>query len=262
MSRWLDYASKFEEGVENKYFEARSSYQTLTNLKSVLSEKSGKMTFLLGEPGSGKTYLLNYLLHDTELENRPILFETPVLTPKNFLMRLIKHMNAAPLGEEIEILKEQAEHIYSDKKTLVMLDEAQLLSDEMMEFLRILSDSKVFWIVFAMHEEEGKEILKKSHFKSRPHKLIELGQLTKDEAQMYINTQLIFSNDQKTLDFHQNNANMIFKLCNGNFRYLKKLIYTQFDLLHEAQVSDMKNFHEPSKRLLKMAAIDIGLINV
>lgn len=262
MSRWLEYASQFEEGTQNPYFEVRSAYHALSNLKNSLNDKSGQMTFLLGRPGSGKTYLLNYLLKDEELQNRPVLFETPVLSPKSFLTRIIRHKKASPVSEEIDALKEQAEALYSTEKTLILLDESQLLSDEMLEFLRILCDSRLFWIVCAMHEEEGKNILKKSHFKSRPHGLIELGKLSRDEMELYVNTQLIFSNDTNILDFHQKHAKKIYTLSDGNFRYLKKLMYTEFSLLHEAQQSGMKKFQKPSKCLLNMAAIDIGLIDV
>ena len=79
---------------------------------------------------------------------------------------------------------------------------------------------------------------------------------------MYINTQLVFAHDKYVLDFHQRHAKKIYNLTQGNFRYLKKLIYTEFTLLHEAQETGVKRFQEPSKCLLNMAAIEIGLIDV
>jgi len=262
MSKWLEYASAFEEGTQNSYFEVRSAYQAISSVKKLLNNKKGQIIFLLGQPGSGKTFLLNHLAKDEELEHKPVLFETPVSSPKAFFIRLIKHMRQTPLSDDLESLKEQAEVLYADKKTLILLDEAQLINEETIEFVRILSDSRLFWIVCAMHEKEGREILEKSHFKSRPHKVIELGQLSFKESNMYINTQLIFSHDKSILDFHQAQAKRIHKLSNGNFRYLKKLIYTEFTLLHEAQEMNMSKFQEPSKALLTMSAIDIGLINV
>jgi len=262
MSRWLEYAAQFEEGTQNPYFEVRSAYQALAGVKRLLTQDKGQMIFLLGQPGSGKSYLLNHLLKDEELENRPVLFETPVSSPKAFFIRLIKHMRHEPLSDDLESLKEQAEVLFADKKTLIMLDEAQLINEETLEFVRILSDSRLFWIVCAMHEEEGQAILNKSHFRSRPHKVIELGQLSAKESDMYINTQLIFTHDKSILDFHQAHAKKIYQLSKGNFRYLKKLIYTEFSLLDEAQELGLKRFEEPSKALLIMAAIEIGLINV
>lgn len=262
MSKWLKYTDAFEEGTQNPYFEVRSAYQALTSVKKLLKDKKGQMIFLLGQPGSGKTYLLNHLLKDEELENKPVLFETPVSSPKAFFIRLIKHMRQTPIGDDLESLKEQAEVLYGDKKTLILLDEAQLINEETLEFVRILSDSRLFWIVCAMHEEEGREILAKKHFKSRPHKVVELGKLSFKESDLYINTQLIFAHDKSILDFHQRNAKRIYKLSDGNFRYLKKLMYTEFSLLHEAQELNMKKFQEPSKALLTMSAIEIGLINV
>ena len=262
MSKWLEYAQKFEEGTQNPYFEVRSAYQALSSVKKLLTDKKGQMIFLLGQPGSGKSYLLNHLLKDVELEHKPVLFETPVSSPKALFTRLIKHMKHEPLSDDVEALKEQAQSLYADKKTLIMLDEAQLINEETLEFVRILSDSRLFWIVCAMHEEEGREILNKSHFKSRPHKVIELGTLSDKESDMFVSTQLIFANDKSVLDFHQRQAKKIYTLSKGNFRYLKKLIYTEFSLLHEAQEMGSKKFQEPSKCLLTMAAIEIGLINV
>lgn len=262
MSKWLKYASQFEEGTGNPYFEARSAYQALATVKKLLKEKKGQITFLLGQPGSGKSYLLNQLLNDEELEHKPLLFETPVSSPNSFLKYLLKHKNEVPVSDELESLKEQVQTLYADTKTLILLDEAQLINEETIEFIRILSDSRLFWIVCAMHEEEGREILAKSHFKSRPHKVIELGKLSFKESDRYISSQLIFSQDKSVLDFHQRHAKKIHTLCDGNFRYLKKLMYTEFSLLHEALEMNMKRFQEPSKALLTMSAIEIGLIDV
>lgn len=262
MSRWSEHASLFEEGGESPYFEVRSAYAALSTITSSLEQKLGQMIFLIGQPGSGKTYLLNHLKNTQKTSNPPLLFETPLLTPLTFLRRLVEHHGEVPAGLEIEELKQQAQELYKEKKTLVMLDEAQLLSDEMLEFVRILSDSRLFWIVFAMHEAEGRKILQQSHFKSRPHTLIELGKLSAKELDIYLNTQLIFSKDSAVLKFHQRHAKKIYTLTQGNFRYLKKLLYTEFMLLHEAQEMGMKKFQEPSKCILCMAAIEIGLINV
>jgi len=262
MSRWLEYAQVFEEGTQNPYFEMRSAYQALKQIHKYVTQKQGQMIFLLGEPGSGKTFLLHQLLKDKTLKHAPVLFETPLSIPKAFFKRLLKHMRQTPLSDDLESLKEQVEVLYSDKKTLILLDEAQLINEETIEFVRILSDSRLFYIVCAMHEKEGRQILEKSHFKSRPHHVIELGKLSYKESDLYLNTQLIFSKDHTVLDFHQKNSKRIYKLCKGNFRYLKKLIFTQFSLLDEAQEMNMTKFQEPSKKLLSMSAIEIGLINV
>lgn len=262
MSRWLEHALLFEEGAQSPYFEVRTAYTALSTINSAFKQKLGQMIFLIGQPGSGKTYLLNHLKNTQETSNPSLLFETPLLTPLTFLRRLIEHHGETPAGTEIEELKKQAQEIYKEKKTLIMLDEAQLLSDEMLEFIRILSDTRLFWIVLAMHETEGREILQQAHFKSRPHTLIELGKLCVKELDIYLNTQLIFSKDSSVLKFHQGQVKKIYALTQGNFRYLKKLLYTEFMLLHEAQEMEMKKFQEPSKCLLNMAAIEIGLINV
>ncbi len=262
MSRWLEYASGFEETIDAPYFKARSAYGTLESVKKSLYEKHGQMTFLLGSPGSGKTFLLNQLLKDETLANRPLLFDTPVLTPKSFLVRLLMHRDVEPQSDDIDRLKIEAQELYCGQKTLILIDEAQLLSDEMFEFLRILSDTRCFRIVFSMHETEGHAILQKPHFKSRPYKLVELGLLSSDEIELFISTQLKPTEDRQVLDFHDGHIKRIHKLTQGNFRYLKKLIYTEFVLLHEAQEAGLSKFQKPSKCLLNMAAIEIGILDV
>ena len=116
MSKWMEYAQKFEEGTHNPYFEVRSAYQALSSVKKLLSDNKGQMIFLLGQPGSGKSYLLNYLLKDEKLEHKPILFETPVSSPKALFTRLIKHMEHEPVSDDVEALKEQATYYKRFKK--------------------------------------------------------------------------------------------------------------------------------------------------
>lgn len=260
MSKWLEYASQFEEGPGSIYFEIQTAYHAQESIQKLLDKKRGEMIFLLGEPGSGKSFMLQRLY--TAMNKEALLFETPVSSPLNFLNRLVRHGGEEPLSDELEALKEQAEQIFRDKKCVIMLDEAQLLDEQTLEYVRILCDTRSFWVILAMHEREGKMILEKSHFKSRPHSRVELGALSVSEAQMYMTKRISEFQDQAVLDFHHKHAKRIHRLSMGNFRYLKKLLNTEFSLLHEAYVSGMKGFSKPSKCLLNMAAIEIGVLDV
>jgi len=53
-----------------------------------------------------------------------------------------------------------------------------------------LADTKVFWFVLAMHKAESQEVLKEPHFQSRPHRVYEIGKLSKSESIYYIKDML------------------------------------------------------------------------
>ncbi|MCJ7766359.1 MAG: hypothetical protein MUP09_10520, partial [Thiovulaceae bacterium] len=82
------------------------------------------------------------------------------------------------------------------------------------------------------------------------------------EVELFITTQLKSTEDRQLQAFHDSHMKRIYTLTQGNFRYLKKLIYTEFMLLHEAQEAGLSKFQIPSKALLHMAAIEIGILDV
>jgi len=261
MNNWEQYALVFEEGVESEFFAIQSANRALSIMENVLMKERGQLIFLLGEPGSGKTFLLHHILTNHQEKFKPLYFDFPEQSIERFLEKIIVSLKARPISTDIDGLKEQAIHLFADRRCLIMIDEAQMLSEPMMEFLRVLADSKSFWIVLAMHEEEGRQILRQAHFSSRPHRVIELGDLSRKEVSVFINSSLSHSHDDTLKQFFQKHSKYIHTLSRGNFRFLKKLFFTNFMLLHEAQENGMSQFKDPSICLLNMSAIEIGLID-
>ncbi len=257
MSQWLRAAKRFEENSHvGNYFEAQSAIYALRRIQSLLETTFPQMFFLLGEPGSGKSFMLNHLNRLYQNKRLTILIENPFLTSVQLLQRLLNCRGIEAQTTDVEALRLQAIEAYDGLDHLIMLDEAQLMSSQMREFIRILSDSKVFYFLIAMHKKEGEEMLSSAHFHSRPHQVIYLGDLEPDECMPYIIKELqpLEIWDAREL-FSKNLVNKAWRYSNGNFRNFKKCFYHLFLFLDYAHTHNKKEFLKPNLLLLRMAAM-------
>ncbi len=263
MSKWLEAADQFEERRESRdYFEMQSALGAIEKIHAILNSTARQLIFLIGEPGSGKTFLLNLLYEPMADQRHVILIETPFITPINLLYQLIRHKGIEPVGENIEQLRTQAIELYLSSDHVIMIDEAQLLSTEMREFIRILADSKAFWFMLAMHKTEGEAILRAPHFKSRPHKVIELTPLTPIEGKNYLHRELLRIGFSEIIDeISPKMIKQAHQISHGNFRNYKKLFHHLFHLLHYTNVNGKTKYLRPSQCTITMAAIDAELLD-
>ncbi len=261
MSRWLDAAERFEERRNSDdYFEIQSALRAIEKLKKILDEIFPQLLFLIGEPGSGKTFLLNLLYDRWSQQRHIILIETPFITPLSLLHQLIRHKGVLPEGEDIEALRSQAVELYRNSEHLIMIDEAQLLSNQMREFIRMLSDSQSFWFLLAMHKNEGEAILQTPHFKSRPHQVIELFSLTPNECKNYLYRELLRIGLGEIEEFTPRFITRTHRISGGNFRNFKKFYYHFFHLMHYTHTHNKRPYLRPSACTMSMAAMSAELI--
>jgi len=260
---YLEISKKFEEDIEgSSFFESFEVTQIQNNLLNIFKNDTKQLIFLIGEPGVGKSAFIHHLVA-TNSDIDIIKFDIPFLDPVDFIKMLIKKSGAEVIDFSMEGLIKLVVSIYKDSNFVVIIDEAQLLSKDMIEIIRILADSKAFWFVLAMHKHESKEILNAPQFSSRPHKTLELKRLQKYEYKDYIYQQLkdldkSYIRDDLTTKY----LNFIYKQTAGNFREFKKILHTTFLLLHYAQNNNKKKYQNLSKCILTMAAIENGLIHV
>lgn len=263
MSRWLDAAERFEERRDSKdYFEIQSALGAIHKIRTLLEGTFPQLIFLIGEPGSGKSFLLNLLYDQWAEERHIVLIETPFITPVHLLYQLIRHKGVIPQGDDIEQLRVQATELYAGTDHLIMIDEAQLLSPEMKEFIRILSDSKAFWFILAMHRAEGEAILRAPHFKTRPHRVVELFPLSATEGKNYVHKELMrIGFGEITDELGPKLISKAHRLSEGNFRNFKKIFYHLFHLLHYTNSHNKTKYLRPSSCTLTMAAMSAELIH-
>ncbi len=263
MGKYKEIAKLFEEKIDGIDFFTNSGVASLKrSLEQIFQNETKQLLFLVGEPGVGKSAFLNNF--DTLFENRyrTIKFDMPFLEPVDFIKTLIKQA-----GEEIEdfsldALIKQVVEIYKTSDYIVMIDESQLLSKQMIEVIRILADSKAFWFLLAMHKHESQSILQEPQFASRPHKVLELGVLSKEEMKEFLYFEFTRANQSFfAQELHKKFLKSFYTLSKGNFRDLKKLLFHLFLLLDYAHEHNKTKYRKFSNCLITMAAIEGGLVD-
>ncbi len=237
----------------------------LEKLKETV-KKPLKMILLYGEPGIGKSILLNRLYMELSKNNPNVhLIASPILDENNFIKALNRKIffdeEDPDFGKFIDKINE---HL-SFNSTLILLDEAQLYSDSQMEKIRILSDTRKIKFVVSLHKTEQEDLIAKGHFQTRIWETIELRPPNASELETYIKKKLLNRNlfslanqfDKKTVKF-------IHSMTKGNYRETNKYMYSLFEIYeyYERHRPSLINFSKISKKILEMAAIKVGYIDV
>jgi type II secretory pathway predicted ATPase ExeA len=207
------------------------SYINFELVKEELISSKSNIIFLLGKPGSGKSYMLSLLKH--KYPQKYILQKEPFLSKNEFL------------------------DAHSDiENKIILIDEAQLLSMEMIEFLRILSD-KGNQVILSMHENEGLKIASLPQFASRYTQKVFMKPLNFDEFEKYVMSKFIKNNKYDLID--KKKLKKIYKLTKGNFRLSKKFLFTALTLL-DYSIRNSFKYKKIDNCIIEMSAIELGLL--
>ena len=264
MSKYKEAKFLFKDTLDTRYyFDSIGAQQSKNKIIETIGEKDTSLIFILGNPGVGKSFILSLVYN--ELKNKyPIKYIDHPFFEKKELLKILYEVMGIDFEQDADVsfLKENLTEQNRDQIYTILLDEAQLLSDEQLEFIRILSDTKIFQFIISMHKEEGRAILKKKHFETRVKKVIELPTLKRFEIERYIHTTLMnYGYADIALLFDKKLIKLIEKYTNGNFRSLKNLLYSLFTLLDFAKENVLQNYTKPNSCLITMSALDIGLID-
>ena len=263
MADFIAIAKRFEDRIDGvEYYETRATTRLKDQLLQILSFESRQLLFLVGRPGSGKSLFLSRLpalLPSYEVYS----FNTPFFEPVDFIKRVVERRGVKLEEYSLEEMIQKAMEIYKKSDVIITIDEAQLLSKEMIELIRILADSKAFWFLLAMHEHESQKILHQPQFASRPHRILRIEPLVEDEIAEFIANELAKSGGYSfEKHFSKRLVRYLYKMSGGNFRDLKKILNRMFLLMDCAVKGQKKAYQKPSKCLVTMAAIDGGLLGV
>lgn len=137
----------------------------------VYGVSSGKgFVMLTGEVGTGKTTLLHALLGQLDSQTRSAFIFNPRLNPLDFFRILFEELEIEAQGRTkaeylLSLNQFLIERLGKNEKTLLIVDEAQNLSAEMLEEIRLLSNletprSKLIQIML-VGQPELKEMLRR-----------------------------------------------------------------------------------------------------
>ena len=242
-----------------EYFESVNAVSTKSALVNSIVNRDTSLIFLLGEPGVGKTYMLEILKQQFNGSKKVLFSSEPFMTPESFLLFLLEDDSDT---QSITELKKLVIERFEGVDNLIILDEAQLSSQIVLEFIRTLSDLNIFTFLLSMHKSDGEKILQKSHFASRDHKTIIIGVLTKSEIKVYVEKQFLrHSLNELTELFNDKQIKLYQKFSAGNFRVLKQLLKHTFLIMSYAKENSHIKYITPSSCVITMAAIDLGIID-
>lgn len=266
-SIYINSKNVFLDTVSSKDYVQLDRVSTIYQSLKDSIKKPLKMILLYGKPGTGKSMFLTKLFNDLSSSQIVHLYQTPILDESEFYKTLAQDIFSTKYNGELNFTQfmKIVENFDIDSIPVVLLDEAQLYSDVLMEKIRLISDTRTIKFVITLHKTEKEDLIAKEHFQTRIWETIELENASSSELKIYIQKKLMKANcfDSANM-FTGKSVNRIYKLTNGNYRDTNKLLYTLFDIYsayHENNQLSSIGTVQVSNKLIEMSAIHTGLIN-
>ncbi len=130
--------------AKSQFFPSKPHREGLAALEwGLLHEPSG-FTLLVGEPGAGKTTLIGRILADYYQRIRCVTLSNPKLSPEEILRSILDQLNVFPKSlSKLDLLyglESYLNGLRAGQSVVIVIDEAQDLSDDALEEVRLLSN--------------------------------------------------------------------------------------------------------------------------
>jgi general secretion pathway protein A len=217
------------------YFESRNFRQATDHLRFFLDQKEG-FALVYGDVGLGKTTISRIFLDslDKRLYHTGLILN-PIMDEAELLRQLLKEL-AVPVssGGKEELLGNLGDFLVdayrNGKETVLVIDEAQLFSSRLFEFIRILSnfetdkEKMLHIILFAQPEIIGRLMEPGMRFLAQRITVIyRLAPLGEKEISQYIHHRLLRAGSRGFVQFADGAVKEIYRTSQGCPRLINVL---------------------------------------
>jgi type II secretory pathway predicted ATPase ExeA/LysM repeat protein len=130
--------------ARSQFFPSKPHREGLAALEWGLVHEPSGFTLLVGEPGAGKTTLIGRILADYSQRIRCVTLSNPRLTPEEILRSILDQLNVFPKSlSKLDLLyglESYLNGLRAGQSIIIVIDEAQDLSDDALEEVRLLSN--------------------------------------------------------------------------------------------------------------------------
>jgi general secretion pathway protein A len=211
------------------FFLSNSHRDALNHLSYGIHESMG-FVLITGEVGVGKTLLARYFLEKREENLKTALILNPRLSEKALIYSITKDLGlnvpsyrSITTGKLIDFLMDSLLDYYRNgKRVAVIVDEAQNLSDRVMESLRLLSNLETrkekLLTIALFGQPELEEKLKKPNLRQISQRILvryRLLPLTEEEVEDYIHHRLLLAGSKGRVKFSDKAVREIYKVSGG-----------------------------------------------
>jgi type II secretory pathway predicted ATPase ExeA len=268
-SRYETAKNVFVDSIDlDDYIELDSSLTAYQQLEHSMN-KPLKMILLFGRPGTGKSILLNRLQQKLKHQREIHYFDTPAINEKEFFHKIFKILTQKSLPQNTEVnfsaLVNYCKNLRGKREIVIILDDAQMYGVELMEKIRLLSDSRTVKFIVSLHKTDDEDLIAKEHFQSRIWEVVELRNATLQDQTAYIHKKLLKKNlFELANSIKEKNMKLIHKFTDGNYRECNKMMFTIFEICeyYDKNEPSKVNYEKIPKKIIEMAALKLGYLNV
>lgn len=217
------------------YFESKSYREATDHLKFFLSQKEG-FAVIYGDVGLGKTTISRIFLDNLDRHQfHTALILNPIMDQAEFLRQVLKELSVPVYTTNREELLENLrdfllEEYRQGKETVIVIDEAQLLSPELFEFIRVLSNfetdkQKILHIILFAQPEIIERLVDPNmrYLAQRITVIYRLKPLAQDEIFLYIHHRLLRAGSRGFVQFTEEAVKEIYNASLGCPRLINVL---------------------------------------